>query len=295
MSYKKRAAVFILLGQSNAVGHGTPMEDKDKIKKPLKNVFGLRRENNQSFENKELYWSGYTSYGMNLAEEQDDTYSVANCLARIWQDEIDAGNKNQLPDLYIVQIAIGAQGVTSGYMWNPDYERKIIPGRLGTVDISLYQFTVHILSKIKKSLYDIGKIPDDIKLHWRGGENDMTVSDSLLQNTLKDNYNTLFDGFYNALGEKVETILHKIVCHERCFVLDPSGKALKRMNYINSIFEEITNESDNISIFDVCNAPYYTPNERENGLFMEDVVHYTSQVNNWVAEQILESYKGVEI
>lgn len=102
---------------------------------------------------------------------------------------------------------------------------------------------------------------------------------------------TFFDGFYNALGENVETILHKIVCHERCFVLDPSGKFLKRMNYINSIFEEITNESDNISIFDVCNAPYYTPNERGNGLFVEDVVHYTSQVNNWVAEQVLESYK----
>lgn len=76
------------------------------------------------FDNKELKWSGYTSFGMNLAEEQDNTYSLANCLAKLWQDEIDSGNKRNLPDLYIVHIAIGAQGVTEGYMWNLDYEKK---------------------------------------------------------------------------------------------------------------------------------------------------------------------------
>ena len=88
----KKAAVFILLGQSNAVGHGVPMEEKDKIKAPLKNVFGLSRKDNQSFGNEKLLWSGYLSAGMNLAEEQDDTYSVANCLASLWQKHIDEGN-----------------------------------------------------------------------------------------------------------------------------------------------------------------------------------------------------------
>ena len=74
MNSDNRAAVFILIGQSNAVGHGVPMESDDKICRPLKNVFGLKRETNQSFENDKLYWSRYTSDGMNLAEEQDDTY-----------------------------------------------------------------------------------------------------------------------------------------------------------------------------------------------------------------------------
>ena len=32
---KKKAAVFILLGQSNAVGHGVPMQEKDVIKSAL--------------------------------------------------------------------------------------------------------------------------------------------------------------------------------------------------------------------------------------------------------------------
>ena len=99
MNLSNKAAVFILLGQSNAVGHKVPMETKDKICEPLKNVFGLKREDNQSFTNNELYWSGYTSDGMNLGEEQDHTYSVANCLAGLWQDEINSGNKSNLPDL----------------------------------------------------------------------------------------------------------------------------------------------------------------------------------------------------
>ena len=82
---KKKAAVFIILGQSNAVGHALPMKEEDKIPSPLKNVFGLDRKDNQSFDNKALVWSGYTSFGMNLAEEQDNTYSVTNCLARVPQ------------------------------------------------------------------------------------------------------------------------------------------------------------------------------------------------------------------
>ena len=56
-----KAAVFVLLGQSNAVGHKVPMDEKDQIREPLKNVFGLKREDNQSFTNEELCWSGYTS------------------------------------------------------------------------------------------------------------------------------------------------------------------------------------------------------------------------------------------
>lgn len=36
VSDERKAAVFILLGQSNAVGHGIPMKDEDKIRIPLK-------------------------------------------------------------------------------------------------------------------------------------------------------------------------------------------------------------------------------------------------------------------
>ena len=91
------------------------MAEEDIISVPLKNVYGLSCEKNQSFDNDKLYWDNYVSAGMNLGEAQDNTYSVANCLASVWQKHIDGGNERGLGDLYIVHIAIGAQGVTDGY------------------------------------------------------------------------------------------------------------------------------------------------------------------------------------
>ncbi len=290
MNSSKKAAVFVLLGQSNAVGHSLPMLEEDKIKVPMKNVFGLCRNLNQSFYHDELFWNGYTSAGMNLAEEQDDTYSVANCLAKAWQSEIDSGNPNDLPDLYIVHIAIGAQGVTEKYMWNPDYEKKLVPGRLATVDISLFPFTIHILSLVKASIEKLGKTPEIISVHWRGGEEENTVEKSKLQGRLKGIYEHIFDGFNSALGEKAKTVLHRIVCHECCAQLDPSGKMLENMNYINEVFYELAAENKNIKIFDVRNSPDYIPDVRGNGIFKGDLVHFTASVNAWVAQEIMKEY-----
>lgn len=291
MQYNNKATVFILLGQSNAVGHGISMREEDKVIKPMKNVFGLCRDFNQSFDNTELQWSGYTSFGMNLAEEQDNTYSLANCLARLWQDEIDRGNKCNLSDLYIVHIAIGAQGVTDGYMWNPSYERKLIPGVLGTVDIALTPFTNHILSLLKDSFDKMGKTFDVMGIHWRGSENDITASWELLKSTAKNIHNEMFKSFCESIGQDVPVILHRLVAHERCMVLDSSGESLKKMYYINQMFDELEAENENISIFDVRKCPHYIPDMRGNGVFIEDVVHYTPETNRWVAKEIFNNYK----
>ena len=74
-----------------------------------------------------------------------------------------------LPDLYIVHIAIGAQGVTERYMWYPDRAPVLVPGKLGTVNISLHSFTEHILSLVREYMEKIGKDARYV-LHWRGGE-----------------------------------------------------------------------------------------------------------------------------
>ncbi len=285
----KKAAVFILLGQSNAVGHGIPMNEKDIIKTPLTNVFGLSRKENQSFENTELVWSGYTSFGMNLAEEQDNTYSIANCLAALWQKHIDKGNKANLPDLYIIQIAIGAQGVTDGYMWYPDREKKLIPGKLGTVDISLFPFCEHIFGLLDDSFAKMDMEYEIIGLHWRGGENDTSASKEYLIQNLEGIYAKIFDTFDHILGTP-PTVLHKLVCHDRMNFLDPTGRRLKNMNYINEVFDDLQKNYENISVFDPANAPQFIPDVRGNGLFIEDAVHFTPEVNRWVAENILKKY-----
>jgi len=280
----KKAAVFILLGQSNAVGHGLPMDEQDKLLSPLSHVFGLSRERNQSFDISELTWSGYTSYGMNLGETQDNTYSVANLLARQWEAAIDAGVT--LPPLYIVHIAIGAQGITEGYMWNPRYEKKLIPGKLGTADISLTLLTTHILSLLRESLRKQDLEPEFIGIHWRGGENDFYAGSEKYRDVLMDNYLDMFDQFYAALGEKPPVVLHRLACVDRpgCQI------ALDNLHYINHVFDMLAQMYDNISVFDVRRAPQYVPDIRCNGIFKEDAVHFTTEVNRWVAEEILRSY-----
>lgn len=283
----KKAAVFILLGQSNAVGHGVPMDENDKIKAPLKNVFGLSRKDNQSFENEKLLWSGYLSAGMNLAEEQDDTYSVANCLASLWQKHIDEGNKGNLPDLYIIQIAIGAQGITKGYMWHPDREPTLIPGKLGTVNISLYPFTKGIFSLLKKSFDEMDTDFEVIGLHWRGGENDVTAKRELLEETLEGLYKRMLDDFLPLL-KSPPVILHKLCCPDR--MLELKEEALPNMRFINSVFERLAESYDNVELFDPTAAPQFVPDIRGNGIFKEDAVHFTPEVNKWVAESILDKY-----
>ena len=278
---ERKKAVFILLGQSNATGHGIPMAPQDRIETPLTNVFGLHREPNQSFDSTRLVWSGYTSGGMNLAEAQDHTYSVANCLAALWQREIDAGT--ELPDLYIVQIAIGAQGVREGYMWHPDRPAKLVPGKLGKVDISLFPFSMHIFSLLADSLGAFTVIG----LHWRGGENDAYDPPEAVREGIPSVYERLLEGWNRVLGNP-PVIFHRIVAHERYTDRDPSGGQLESMHIINGVFEEMARRYPNVSVFDVRQCPQFVPGVRGNGIFKEDMVHFTPEVNRWVAQRILE-------
>lgn len=286
----KKAAVFILLGQSNATGHRLDMSAGDRISRPLKNVHGLSRTYNQSFSRKQLMWSGYTSDGMNLGEEQDHTYSVANCLAQKWQDAIDGGE--DLPDLYIVHISIGAQGVMPKYMWNPNRELELTPGKLGKVKISLYPYTVHFLSLLQEDFAKRGQTADFVGIHWMGGENDFTYPKSDLEASLKDIYSTIFNGFYKALNEEVPTVLYRINCPDRCADMNPEGKYEESRNYINSVFEDLCKENENMTIFDTRNSPDFIPNVRGNGIFGSDCVHYTANVMQWISDEILKEYQA---
>lgn len=283
---KIKKTVFILLGQSNATGHASPMTEDDRIKEPLKNVYGLQRSDNQSFDITNLTWSNYLGAGTNLAETQDDTYSLANCLAKEWQKDVDGGE--DIGDLYIVQIAIGAEGVTEKYMWYPERERKLVPGALGTVDISLYPFTNHIFSLLDKSLdgdYEI------LGIHWRGGEEETDVIVSHLEEVLRSIYDRMFDGFYKSLGRRVPIILHKMASETRCREMNVTGEDVEAMHFINKTFDELARDNENITTFDVKNAPHYNTNTRTNGIFLPDGGHYTPETNIWAARTILDEYK----
>lgn len=283
-----KVAVFMLFGQSNAVGHAMPMEEKDIISEPLKNVWGLYREPNQSFDTESLKFSHYTSFGMNLAETQDNTYSVANQLARYWQEEIDSGNKAGLPDLYVIQIAIGSQGLFD--MWHPDRPRKLIPGKLGDVDISLYPYTVHILKLLRKHLDKCNLEADFVGLHWRGGEQETRREEAFLKAELKPMYKRFFNGLRDAIGYPVPIVLHRMPFVDVMLKEDPSGQHLKNMEYINQVFEELSSEMEDVSTFEPLNAPHYDKYAWDKNLFRWDLIHYTGKTNSWVAKEILKNY-----
>lgn len=287
MNSSKKAAVFILLGQSNAVGHGVPMAEEDKVTTPLKNVFGLHRRDNQRLHPDELIWSGYTSGGMNLAEEQDHTYSVVNCMAAQWQKRIDQGES--LPDLYIIQIAIGAQGVTKEYMWYPYREEVCVPGVLGQVNISMFPMAVSVFSLLKDSFAKMGKEFEIIGLHWRGGSNDITADMDDLKTNLLSLYQKILGTFSEILAQP-PIVLHEIHAPDRMQDLDPTGAYLERMYYIDSVFEELARREENISLFDPRKAPCFRPGVKGNGLYIEDHIHFTPEVNRWVAEEIIREY-----
>ena len=287
---KKKIAVFMLFGQSNAVGHRATMAEEDIIDTPLANVYGLHRDPNQSFDTDHLTFSGYTSHGMNLAETQDNTYSVANCLARLWQDEIDGGNPNGLPDLYIVHIAIGSQGVYG--MWNPDREKVLIPGKLGQVNISMYPLAVHTLELFRAFMEEKGLEPEFVGMHWRGGEQETRLHVSELEEKLKDVYLRLFGGLREAMGYPVPVYMHLMPFKSCMTRIRPTHHSYISMVYINALFEELCGELEDAHLFDVTRCPHYNPNVPDYGLLRPDLIHFTGETNQWVAAEIFREFKG---
>ncbi len=283
----KKIAVFMIFGQSNATGHGVPMQEQDYILEPLKNVYGLNREPNQSFDIDHLEFSGYTSFGMNLAETQDNTYSVPNQLARAWQDKINEGAS--LPDLYIVQISIGSQGLYG--MWDMNMERVLVPGVHGTARISLYPFTIHILKLLNKYFKDNELEPDFVGMHWRGGEQETDFKvEELVARGIKNDYIKLFSSLREALGYNPPLTLHRMPFEAVMLKNDPSGEHLRAMHFLNDLFEELASEIPSTTTFEPKKCPFYNENEWDFGIFRWDLIHYSGKMNTWVAEQILNEY-----
>ena len=105
------------------------------------------------------------------------------------------------------------------------------------------------------------------------------TEDELKKADLKGIYERMFRGFYDGLGQIPPVILHRLVCTERANDLDPSGGYLRNMNTINGVFRELEAENENISIFDVSTAPQFIPGVSGNGIFLDDHVHFTPEVN----------------
>ena len=274
------AAVLFISGQSNATAHQQYLAEEDKILTPLANVFSLDRDPNQSLDIEDVVWSGWTSGGKNLGENQDHTASLAYFVAKKWQAAIDEGK--DLPDLYIVQISIGSQGIING-MWNRDKEPIIKPGILGEADISLLPLALHIQKLALKNLRDAGKNPEVIGWHWLGCEQEVW-HEAYHRDDFRERYDYHFDVMRNSMGGDIPIYLYKIVVRGG---LERFNLPLEAEDIIN---EEIVRQAERLGavLTDVRESPYWDASDNlYYGVLASDRAHYVPKVQEWLADEFL--------
>ena len=280
MKKDTNAAVVFINGQSNATAHQQFLPEEDRVYTPMRNVWSLDRIPNQSFDITDVVWSGWTSMGTNLGETQDHTASLAYFIAKKWQALIDAG-KN-LPDLYIVQISIGCQGIING-MWNRDKERVMKPGILGEADISLLPFALHIHKLVMKNLTEAGKNPEVIGWHWLGCEQEIW-DEAYLREDFRERYDYHFDVMRDSMGGDIPAFLYKVVVRGG---LERYQLPLESENIIN---EEIVRQANRIGakLVDPRTCPWWDPDDTlYYGILAADRAHYVPKVQEWFADIFL--------
>ena len=279
-----QAAVLFISGQSNAHAHAQAMAPEDRILQPLRNVFALDRKENQSFDIKDVVWSGFTTEGKNLGETQDHTYTLASFLAKRWQKAIDEGCK--LPDLYIVQISIGSQGIING-MWNPDKEKVLKPGKLGEADIALYALAQHIYPLVMQNLQSSGKEPEVIGWHWLGSEQEVW-NETYLREDMKERYNAFFDGMMKAIGVPCPLYLYLLDLQSFCRRCQIPIKAVEMINEALALqstrFEKVT-------MIELDQCPYWDPEDAQKGIYAPDGGHYLAKTQEWFAARFWEEIR----
>lgn len=285
-SIQTKAAVLFISGQSNAHAHGQFLPEADRIYTPMKNVFSLDRNPNQSFDITDVVWSGYTTAGKNLGELQDHTACLAYHFAKLWQGAIDAGEA--LPDLYIVQISIGSQGLING-MWNRDKEKVMRPGKPGeTGDISLLPWAVYVNRLVMENLKKSGKSPAVIGWHWIGSEQEVWF-EAFNRPDLQERYDYFFDTILDSIGQKCPTYLYKPNVKNFCQTHDI---ALDAEDKIASALRQQIYRHPHVQMVDAANYPLWDASSPLRGIFAKDEAHYLPEVQKWFADQFYNEVRS---
>ena len=281
---KEKVAVLFISGQSNAHAHGQKLDEAAYITEPLKNVYGLDRTPNQSLELEDVVWSGFTSGGKNLGETQDHTGSFAYHFAKNWQNARDLGAP--LPDLYIVQISVGAQGIVNG-MWNPDKEKVLVPGNLDVIDISLYPLALRVNELAISNLKRNGKTPVVIGWHWIGSEQDIRPG-SFDRADFQKRYDDFFDAMLQSIGEPCPLYVYKLYLERYCA---KKGVPLKGLQVVNNTLYRQCIRHGNAVFVELDRSPHWDAADIHCGVFAEDDAHYLAKVQKWFADEFFEAVR----
>ena len=279
----QNAALVFITGQSNAHAHSRALPVQDRITEPLRNVFALDRAQNQSLDVERLVWTGFTTCGKNLGETQDHTASLSYYLALRWQHAIDAGTA--LPDLYIVQISIGSQGIING-MWNPDWPRSMKPGPLDSVNISLFPLAKRVFSLAWESIEQQGLTPLLAGWHWIGSEQDVQHG-AYLREDLPARYDSFFDTLLSCIAHPCPVYLYKIYMKEWCKRHDIPAEAVDRIN--EQLLRQCAKQKD-FHMVAAENSPLWDASLPNLGIYAPDNGHYLAPVHQWFADRFFDEW-----
>jgi len=276
-----KVPVLFVFGQSNAHASGVVLPEEERITTPMKHVLTLPRAENQAYSPHPVVWRGYTSAGTNLGETQDHTACFPTEYARLWEDRAEA---ERLPDLHIVRISIGAQGVTEGQMWHPLHPRRMIPGPRGTADIALFPFSCDVIRRALDDLRSRGMEPVVLGLHWFGTEEETGVPVEKLD-VLPVLHRVLIRGWREAAGCRVPVVLWKLRCTDRSASMGEDPRCIET---INACFDTLSLTEADVCTADPRDCPAYDPGDYFNNGLYADGCHLSASTNRWMAKTALE-------
>lgn len=272
------AAILYISGQSNAHAHGQVLPEGEEINRCLKHVFTLDHRIDRSLTNETVTWRQFTSQFNNLGEHQDNTATLGYFAAKEWEKRIENGEK--LPDLYIVQISIGGQGILNG-MWNMTMKPELVNDNV--TPIPLYHLALHTYDLVYRDMKARFKNPAAIGWHWIGSESDC-IKEFSESTSLRTDYDKFFDTTFNAIGFECPLFLYRLVFYKNDTVYIPGVET------INGIFEDYVHKYKNCRIIDCRQSPYWDENASALGIFNEtDNIHYLAKVQKWFSKEFFKA------
>lgn len=276
------AALLFVSGQSNASAHNQPLPEQERITRPLANVWALDRAENQNFTSDRVTWSGYTDAGKNLGETQDGTGTISHYIAAAWQQAVDAGAA--LPDLYIVHISVGSQGILRG-KWKMDWPAVAVPGDHLGCNIGLYKLALRTLTMAVADLKARFAHPAVIGWHWLGSESDSDWG-AWDATDFRQQYDRFFDTQLAAIELPCRVWFYKLVyqyAEPVCGAPDTY-----RMEFVNAEFRRQIRRLGNAELVPTDESPLWDAADPHRGVFCGDGVHYRRQTQAWFARRFLE-------
>jgi hypothetical protein len=296
------APILIVLGQSNSYGHATTLAAGDQVTTGYTNVFTLDRTASSNalyatnVTTSSIAWTGMTTLGKhNIGTSsstlgaQDHTCNAANQFAKLWQQHITSGNSMGLPNLYVVLMGWGSQGIdpslsASGVdRWNP---------ARSTTDVeSMYPRAIRTLSSAIENLRAAGKNPRILAVQWNQWESEAGFTDLAALNSAM-NFLRIKAGINDALGTNDAP-------WRFFWPLSTTYTAARTLKVQKAITSVIQSDPINTTLIDTRLAPHYTGVSPAFGVFGGDNVHYNATTHQWFAQyewnNIVAGFKGVPV